>query len=137
MSARVRPRAVAGIAVLVVLGLGTASASALPVASARLGTVSAQACTPSTIAATATDPVLLGILGYASIELTVPAACAGSKLSLTVYAAAGGGVLASASASAVAVGTQRVSTSTAFGGWFQPAPALVATFDGWSVPISF
>ena len=137
---RARVVVAAGLAAVLILGLGSAQASSLDVAGGSLTTQTSQACSPGTLAVTGSPATWAGLLfGYTGVTLTVPAACAGTDLSVTVYATTAGAVQATASRANVSAGTVTLTTSATYGGWLttRPASSVAVTFDGWSVPASF
>jgi hypothetical protein len=130
----------AGLTAVLGVGIGVAHASTLGVAGSGPSVTTAQACTAGTVALSAQPGGLWSLLfGYTEVGLTVPAACAGADLSVTIYATQGGAALASASASGVAAGAITLTTSATYGGVLTGRPAYsgTLTFDGWSVPATF
>ncbi len=83
--------AVAGLALCGSLGAGVAHASGLAVGTSQLSASTTQACSTSALTVTKTAPVVLGLFGYGGVQLTVPSACAGAAVSVTVYATSGAG----------------------------------------------
>lgn len=138
MSARVA--VAAGLTAVLGVGLGVAHASALDVAAGSPSVTTAQACSSGMLTLSRLPNNWLSwLFGYTQVGLTVPASCAGTDLSVTVYSTQDGTALATASASHVAVGSITLTTSATYGGVFgNPAPySGTLTFDGWSVPATF
>lgn len=135
-----RAAALGTLAAVLALGAGVAHASTLTVGASTLDVRTAGPCSASAVTLTAQPgDVLSWLFGYTQVRLTVPAACAGTTLSVTVYATSGGAVLATASATNVRAGTVTLTTSATYGGLLAGRPAYsgAVTFDGWSVPASF
>jgi hypothetical protein len=138
---RVRRAAVLGaLAVLLATGLGAAHASTLTVDGSALQVRTAGACSAATVGLSARpNDFLSWLFGYTQVQVDVPTGCAGTAVSVTIYATSGGAVLATASATDVAAGTVTLTTSATYGGVLggRPAYSGAVTFDGWSVPASF
>ena len=135
-----RAAGVGALAAVVSLGVGIAHASTLTVGASTLDVRSAGPCSTSTVALSPQPGDFFSwLFGYTQVRLTVPAACAGTALSVTVHATSGGAALATASADDVPAGTLTGSTWAAYGGVLTGRPAYsgAVTFDGWSVPASF
>ncbi len=128
------------LAAVLALGVGVAHASTLTVGAPTFDARSAGPCSTSAVALSPQPGDFFSwLFGYSQVRLTVPAACAGTTLSVTVYAASGGAVLATASAGDVSAGTLTLTTSATYGGVLTGRPAYsgALTFDGWSVPATF
>ncbi len=134
---RARAVAVAGLVAVLGLSVGAAHASTLEVTPGTVTTHTAQACSPGTVMVDETGGFLGWLFGWTGVQLTVPAACAGADLDLTIYTTSGGAVQATATVADVTPGTLAVTTSATYGGLLRPAASIAVTFDGWSVPASF
>lgn len=127
-----RRRVVAAIGLLlVVAGLSSAHAATLPLSEGSLTAFTSTRCV-ETVDPSPADPVLFGLFGFESVRLTVPAACAGKQVHVTVHRANGNvrttGTRTPAGPGAVTVPTGR------FGGLFDNDYAFAVTVDGWYVP---
>ena len=125
-----------GLAAVLGLGLGVAHASSLTVASGGATTATAEACSTATVSVAKTGAALGGFLGYTGVRLTVPTACAGTDLSLTVYSTSDGSIERQVTVADVSSGTLSLSTGS-YGVLFAWGSAIALTFDGWSVPATF
>lgn len=135
-----RAAALGGTAAVLALGLGIAHASTMTVGGSTLQVRSVGACATSAVALSARPNDLFSwLFGYTQVELVVPAECAGTTVSVTVYATSGGAVLATAGATGVPAGPLTLTTSATYGGLLggRPAYSGALTLDGWSVPASF
>ena len=135
-----RAAGVGALAAALALGAGLAQASTLTVGASTLDLRSAGPCSTSTVALSPQPGDFISwLFGYTQVRLTVPAACAGTSLSVTIHATSGGAALATASADDVPAGTLTLTTSATYGGVLTGRPAYsgAVTFDGWSVPASF
>lgn len=122
------------------LGLGVAHASTLPVGGSAVHVRATGACSTGTVTLSERpNDIISWLFGYTQVQLDVPAACAGTTVSVTIYATSGGSALATANATAVPAGTLTLTTSATYGGLLggRPAYSGAVTFDGWSVPASF
>lgn len=136
------PRAVVvgALAAACAWGAGVAHASTLTVDGVGVPVRAAGPCSTSALTLSPRpNDFISWLFGYTQVQLTVPPACAGTAVGVTIYATSGGAALATASAANVSAGTLTLSTSATYGGVFggRPAYSGAVTFDGWSVPASF
>lgn len=132
---RTRGGIAAALAGTLALGVGVAHASSLSVQTDSLHASTAQACTTAAITVTETPTGFWNALfGYTGVRFTLPAACDGVDVHVTVYSTSTGAVQAVAAAADVPAGMVNLTASATYGGLFNPAYGVALTLDGWSVP---
>ncbi len=124
--------AAAALAVALVACLVVGNAASLPVTAGTMTARTATACA-SSVALTRSDPVVFGLFGYGSVTVTVPPACVGLRLDVTVVRSWNGGTIATGGTAALGSGTVRVPLSATYGGILGDAYAFALTINGWSV----